>query len=624
MTELPWLMHNRARMSAGGKARPPQPQRPARWLAQASLVALALILPFEAPIFPVGPLLITTVELILYLTVGFWALDQTMSRAMSPRISVDAWKRDLLAAAVVLWVMVTLLSALTAPALRGAAIKFALRTLSGGLLFFVARDLLRSAPQARRVVLALVAGALLSAAAAFVERAFPHWAALWRPFRTAAFTAMDLQRAAGPFAYPTIAAMYWEATLPLVVALPLAARGPHPGGLTAVTWRHIIATMSAAAVLVAAILLSATRTALVGALLATVAMVFFTWRLDRDGRSRATAAAALAFCALAVVGALVAGGPESRLGQRMRWWRDGTWYRADYGLAERQLVMAAGSLAKVPVTVKNNGSFTWRQGGPHPVRLSYHWEVRDGKKSWLLFEGRRTPLPHDVPPGSSAQIIGLVEVPDTPGVHQLRWDLVSEDLTWFSDAGSPTADQIVEVVRGTSAGDPASPAPSSGEPGGLALPSSLKDRAAPKPPSRKELWRAAVDLWQRRPVLGIGPDNFRHLYPEVLPQPREGRKFEDDRLHANSLYFETLANLGLGGLFALGLLMAGVAQAARRALAEKKVSLPLACAVGVGTFFAHGMLDYFLEFTPTFALWWVLLAVTGAARPTDGAATSAP
>jgi O-antigen ligase len=120
-----------------------------------------------------------------------------------------------------------------------------------------------------------------------------------------------------------------------------------------------------------------------------------------------------------------------------------------------------------------------------------------------------------------------------------------------------------------------------------------------------------VRLWRRHPLLGVGPDNFRRLYPEVIAPARPGRHFKDDRMHANSLYLETLADLGLAGLAALVLLMVAVArQALAHALAGRL--LPLAAAVAVASFFVHGVLDYFLEFTPSYGLYWLLLALAAA------------
>src|SRR5205814_1353372 len=118
---------------------------------------------------------------------------------------------------------------LAATAYRAAALKFAARTLGGGLLFFAAHDLVRDAAQARRVTLAVLAGAALSAAVAMLESAVPELA-VWRHFRPADFSVLGLHRASGAFAYPTIAAMYWEAALPLAIAVPLALARPAPLG----------------------------------------------------------------------------------------------------------------------------------------------------------------------------------------------------------------------------------------------------------------------------------------------------------------------------------------------------------------------------------------------------------
>jgi O-antigen ligase len=78
-------------------------------------------------------------------------------------------------------------------------------------------------------------------------------------------------------------------------------------------------------------------------------------------------------------------------------------------------------------------------------------------------------------------------------------------------------------------------------------------------------------------------------------------------MHANSLYFETLADLGMVGLLALGTLVAALAGAARRAIAEPASRiLAVGVAAGLATYLFHGLLDYFLEFTPTYALFWLL------------------
>jgi O-antigen ligase len=188
-----------------------------------------------------------------------------------------------------------------------------------------------------------------------------------------------------------------------------------------------------------------------------------------------------------------------------------------------------------------------------------------------------------------------------PGRYRLRWDLVRESVTWFSERGNPTADQLIDVVAAESVprARPLSP-----------LAGTLEEAMALPTPSRPELWRAAVQLWRRHPLLGVGPDNFRHLYPQAMVLPPGQRRFNDERLHANSLYFETLADLGLAGVAALALLMGTLVQAGRARRAQGQL-VGLACALGAGTFFVHGLLDTFFAFTPLYGLCWLLLGLTG-------------
>src|SRR5205814_10695144 len=109
-----------------------EPSRPGRRLAAALLGALAVVLPFEAPLFRAGPLLITSAELALYLALAAWGLSLArpllsgglqVARAQARGAVAGA---DPLAWAVALWLLVVVLSALLAPSWRGAAGKFAL------------------------------------------------------------------------------------------------------------------------------------------------------------------------------------------------------------------------------------------------------------------------------------------------------------------------------------------------------------------------------------------------------------------------------------------------------------------------------------------------------------------
>lgn len=62
-------------------------------------------------------------------------------------------------------------------------------------------------------------------------------------------------------------------------------------------------------------------------------------------------------------------------------------------------------------------------------------------------------------------------------------------------------------------------------------------------------WVAAVRMWEKAPWLGVGPGNYAVVYPSVhLP------RWEDPLGHAHNIYLNVLAETGLIGLGAYGLL----------------------------------------------------------------------
>jgi O-antigen ligase len=179
----------------------------------------------------------------------------------------------------------------------------------------------------------------------------------------------------------------------------------------------------------------------------------------------------------------------------------------------------------------------------------------------------------------------------------LRWDLLHRNVTWFSEHGDAGRSDLIEVIAPV---------------GAAVVPSRPNAPDADSPPSeptielsRSILWHAGLAVFLEHPLLGVGPDNFRHVYGRYIGQPNA-----DERFHANSLYIETLADMGLVGLFALAALVIGLARAAYRALVRtadaRERTLILGVAAALGAFFLHGTLDYFLEFTPTYTLFWLV------------------
>jgi hypothetical protein len=557
------------------------------------LVALALVLPFEVRLVRLGPVELTTVEVVLYATLAAWCMGAALRPRQSVPSAISAVRSDPWVQMALAWIAVMFVSACAAPSYQGPAFKFALRSLSGVLVFFATRAMARNRSTWQRVLWALAAGALVSAATACVDSWFPRTEVVWRAFREASFSTVGLRRASGVFAYPTIGAMYWEAAVPLLVVAPLL-RLPSIADVRAGR-RAVAFAATASALLVGAILASATRSGLAGVLAGVVALVVFgrgagPWLR----RSAAGVGAVLAvFWLLALDAAPL-------LGQRLRWWHDDNWLRAQYEVETPPPSLATNEVFAMRLRIRNAGTLPWKDSADQPTRLAYHWQPAAGKPTTDDFEGLRTELPGDVEPGATFEMWGKGKAPAKEGSYLLRWDLVREGVNWFSECGNPTADVAVEVHAGARGG--IAPAPS--------LPAHER---GPLPPPRPALWRAARILWRERPLLGVGPDNFRRRYQAILSPAPNGQTYRDTRIHANNWYFETLADLGLAGVAALGWMAFVLFRSIRRHFAEGNVA-GIGVGVAAALFFVHGALDYFLEFTPLYGLFWLLLGLTSAAR----------
>jgi O-Antigen ligase len=574
-----------------------------RSLGRAALLALAVLLPFEAiePLARIGPLQLSSVELPLYLALAVWGAALAAGWLAGQRDLVGRLERAPLAhRAVAGFALVLFLSAALAPASRGAAVKFALRSAGGMLLYAAAADLLRAPGAVARTAKALVAGALIAALLTIAETRTARFAALLHPFHIQTFEALGRPRASGPFQYPNIAAMYLEAVAALAVALGAAALAPgrSVGASASPRASRVGPAVGSALVLLVlldGVLATASRAGLVGALLVVVALGFF---YARGAETRAPAVASLS--AVLIVALLASG---STLVGRYRFWQDGDWYRAVVvqagGPAGRlPSVLAPSSASAESLEVHNLGALPWLRSPPAPINLAYHWlDAATGRV--VVLDGVRTTLPTDVFTGGAAQVRARVRAPARPGRYILWWDLVHEHTSWFSQRGSPGLREEIVVAW---AGDAEINRPVAGAAAPeLAAGMLMRQDPGADGVPRSTLWRAAIAAWRAHPLLGIGPDNFRHLSPQFLGHA------SDERLHANSLYFETLADLGCAGLLAFAVLIGALAGAARRAAAAPANRvLALGVAAALAAYLLHGLLDYFLEFTPTYALFWLL------------------
>jgi O-antigen ligase len=136
-------------------------------------------------------------------------------------------------------------------------------------------------------------------------------------------------------------------------------------------------------------------------------------------------------------------------------------------------------------------------------------------------------------------------------------------------------------------------------------------RTASAPPvvPRGDLWGVAVHFVRERPLLGSGLDTFRLTYG-----PELGLRRWDTRQHSNSLYLETLVSLGVVGAVAFfGWLLVLLLDIGRTLL---RASDPWTAAIAAAllAYLLHGIVDYFLLFSSTGLLFWLLSGAWLAAR----------
>jgi cell division septation protein DedD len=110
--------------------------------------------------------------------------------------------------------------------------------------------------------------------------------------------------------------------------------------------------------------------------------------------------------------------------------------------------MRSGERVVADVTVKNISPVTWpskpNAKNLQAVNLAYHW--LDQKGRMVVFDGERTPLPHDLKPGDSVALKALIQPPEKAGSYILEITLVQEGVAWFPEKGGGKLSIPVEVA----------------------------------------------------------------------------------------------------------------------------------------------------------------------------------
>jgi hypothetical protein len=240
----------------------------------------------------------------------------------------------------------------------------------------------------------------------------------------------------------------------------------------------------------------------------------------------------------------------------------------------------------------NTGSLTWDSTRQPAYAVSYHW-LRAGSEAVVQFDGQRTPFAAPVPPGATVTMPVFVTAPGQAGTYTLVWDVVLESRAWLSTEGVPPAHTLVRVE---------------GEPSSVVRTTMTHLPQAIVRPGRLALWSAALRITREHPLLGIGPDNYRHVYGRYLGLDRF-----DDRVHANDMYLEVLAGAGVLGFSALVWLLSawGLALLRRCRDVPREALMPAAAALAAWLMIAaHGLVDSFLSFTTTYLSFAIVLGLS--------------
>lgn len=355
---------------------------------------IAIAAPFEArqPLARLPGQAISTVEAALLAVFALCAGGVIVSRRL-PR-----WRTPLTTPWLAV-LLVSLLAALAAPAHRANAMHMVGRFGLAFCVFVVAVTGTTTRSKQRGVLLAAAAGGVLVSVLAILEYLRVGFVLdALQMFRPAVFIVGAQVRAAGPFAYPTIASMYLEIVFAFALGMLLEATAS----------RRVFAAAALVAMLALigeAITLTFTRAGLLTLAVSVLLVVGLHYR--RAGLDRGVAAIALVAVILAVE--VLSSRSAEAIFLRLTTEGQEQWFRAAID-APLDLAMQTGETAIVPIRVTNTGRTTWDPAAEHPVRFSYHWLGADEDKV-VLWEGLRTLFASPVAPCETVTLQARVQAP---------------------------------------------------------------------------------------------------------------------------------------------------------------------------------------------------------------------
>ncbi len=507
-------------------------------IATAFLFALVLTLPFELQVFPIFSNLQWLFAVLAVSSVP--ALFRNRYRLASDRRVIAAG----------IFVVVQWIAVLSTPQFELNASKALVRVAAGFTLLCIAMALDNRERLARVWCIAAVAASVYGIVD-YLGYGAPSF------FRNAEFYVGDVRRLSGSFEYPNTAAAYFAMTLPLVW----------------VTLKKSLTKFVASGLIAVALILTYSRGAM-----AAVALISIVWALRAKSRSPLLllGSAAGLYLLLALI--------QPFLFRRLQEIKPDKALAAEYRPEFNLMRHRPRAMDRLKVTVTNVGAETWLPEGENPVTLSYHWYDTEHKRLATV-AATQTPVPRAVSTRDSVEVDASFFTPHEPGSYLLIWDLAQKGRGWFSASG------VVPAVVETNIRPENQIWHGNGDVSRWYR--TDKPPAADAAITRSELWKAAVGLARRRPLLGYGPDNFRLLYGSQL-----GFSSWDTNVRSNSLYLELLVGSGIVGLLSFAGLIASIPRYVN----------PSTLAIGV--FLLHGIVDVFLMTTPIYFAFWILMGWT--------------
>ncbi len=551
------------------------------WALPASVMLVVAVSPFERALpGSIFGFTLTTVEVAIAIALTAAAI------AWSTRPASFEWRTP------ISWPLVALvacaaIAAVLAPEFRGNAIRVTARLAVAAILFVVVANVARSDRIAKQIAAALLAAAAVVGVVAILELAQLPWVLnALKAFRPGFHVVGGQLRATSTLFYPTITSMFLEVAFALGLVWLASSRLAFVA--LVFTGAGVVATF--------------TRSGLITITLSLLIYggVLFMRRQRWGGEHSRLALLAAALVALV----LVSRSPQM-LVARMSVEGSQDWYGASYDVPSR-LTLRPDSFNDIDVTLTNQGRLTWQSTATPPFALSYHW-LDAGTEDVVIFDGLRTPFAQPVEPEDDVTMTARVRAPGYPGTYVLVWDVVQEHRTWLSLEGVFPG-RTVTSVEGTPVGAP--------------LPSRGRMPAGVMRMPRSVLWQTALTIARAHPLIGIGPDNFRHTYGRHL-----GLAAWDERVHANNSYIEVMVGMGVVGVAAFSWLMFAATREGWRLLqstADARLPIVAAAAAACAAIATHALVDSFLTFTPTYTVFAVAAALLFSPQTTATTLAPAP